>query len=351
MSKAAARSEDGLAPWEVSEFDFPERADAHSKLAFCVRYAILAPSSHNSQPWRFVIRDDALEVYADSSRALPVVDPHHRELTISCGAAITNLLIACRYFGYRGELKVLPAHSDALARIRLGQPHACEPSERNLFHAIGKRRTNRTAFEDRIVSALVLGEMALACAQHGVWFETVVDPVKKQSIADLVAEGDRIQMASAEFRDELARWMRPARAPERDGMPCYTQGMARGLDPLTPLLARLIRTFDIGGMTAAHDKDLVLYSPVLAVLGTQSDRRADWVGVGQALERAVLIARAAGVWVSYLNQPIEVPALRERLAQLSGQPGAPQILLRLGYGAEVDPTPRRDLGEVLLALD
>jgi hypothetical protein len=69
---------------------------------------------------------------------------------------------------------------------------------------------------------------------------------------------------------------------------------------------------------------------------------------GQALQSVLLHARTENVWASFLNQPIEVPELREQLATLLGLAGFPQILLRLGYGEEVPPTPRRTVREMLV---
>ena len=51
--------------------------------------------------------------------------------------------------------------------------------------------------------------------------------------------------------------------------------------------------------------------------------------VGQALQRTLLIAAATGVRASFLNQPVQVPALRTRLRALLGEPGeGPGRLLR-----------------------
>jgi Putative TM nitroreductase len=83
---------------EISEATFPATGQSAEKLRFLVQYAILAPSSHNTQPWLFKIRGDVLELYADRTRALPIVDPANRALTISCGAALFHLRIALRHF-------------------------------------------------------------------------------------------------------------------------------------------------------------------------------------------------------------------------------------------------------------
>jgi len=87
------------APWNVSAGDFPEDGDAAERLTFLLRYAVLAPSGHNTQPWLFCVRDDIVDLYGDRAQALAVVDPDDRELTISCGAALFNLRVALRRFG------------------------------------------------------------------------------------------------------------------------------------------------------------------------------------------------------------------------------------------------------------
>ena len=82
----------------VSDAPFPARGSIRDKLRFALEYAVLAPSSHNSQPWHFVLQDDSVLVCADRTRALPVVDPFDRELVISCGAALFNLRVALNHF-------------------------------------------------------------------------------------------------------------------------------------------------------------------------------------------------------------------------------------------------------------
>jgi hypothetical protein len=85
----------------------------------------------------------------------------------------------------------------------------------------------------------------------------------------------------------------------------------------------------------------------VVVLGTDGDTLGDWLNAGQALERVLLRARASSVWASYLNQPIQVASRRPRLAQLLQHVGYPQAMLRLGYGPDVKPTPRRMVDDVL----
>lgn len=74
--------------------------------------AVLAPSSHNTQPWRFRISGDRVELYADRTRALPVNDPENRELTISCGCALMNIRVAAAEAGLPMNAELLPNQNE-----------------------------------------------------------------------------------------------------------------------------------------------------------------------------------------------------------------------------------------------
>jgi hypothetical protein len=74
----------------------------------------------------------------------------------------------------------------------------------------------------------------------------------------------------------------------------------------------------------------------------------NWLKTGMALSRMLLTAQSENVWCSFLNQPIEVPELRPKVQELVKQEdGFPQIMLLMGYGKEVKPTPRRPIEDVL----
>jgi hypothetical protein len=111
----------------------------------------------------------------------------------------------------------------------------------------------------------------------------------------------------------------------------------------------VLRTFDIGKGQAAKDRQLAVGSPILTILGTKSDEPEDWLKAGMALSRMLLLAQTENIWSSFLNQPIEVPELRPKVQQLvKEEKGFPQIMLRMGYGKDIKPTPRRPVDEVLL---
>jgi hypothetical protein len=107
-----------LTAWNVEASSFPASGTAQDKARFAVRYAVLAPSSHNTQPWRFIINGDELLVCADRTRSLANIDPFDRELIISCGAALLNLRVALAYFRVPVEIATFPQSSDPHRRAR-----------------------------------------------------------------------------------------------------------------------------------------------------------------------------------------------------------------------------------------
>ena len=303
-------------------------------------YAILAPSSHNTQPWRFKITDNTVSLYADRTRALPANDPYDRELTISCGCALMNLRVAAAHEGFGVSCVITPddRDEDLLAVISFNEIDTSLLNEAELFETMEDRRTCRKRFEPDDVPALVLNALSAAADDETCWLEVIESEENRQACAALVAEGDSIQWSNPSWRRELAAWMHPGRRGEGLTVP--------GI--VAPIAQVVVRTFDMGNGVAAKDRQLADESPVLAVLGTSGDTLADWLAAGQALQKVLLTAHSRGLQASYLNQPIQLETLRPRLQNLLSQPGFPQILLRLGFAEkEIDATPRRPLDDVV----
>jgi len=338
---------EAMRPVDPDVREFPEGGRPAEKLAYLLRYAVRAPSSHNSQPWLFKLAGDALYLYADRTRALAVVDPDDRELVMSCGAALFHLRTAARHYDYETEVELLPdpADPDLLARIELGEPRPATYEEKLLFWAIAKRHTNRHAFEPRPLPPELTHELEAATAAEGAWLAHVAREEAREALGDLVAAADLRQLDDGRFRRELAAWIHPNRSEARDGMPAYALGIPALLSGVGPFV---VRTFDVGRGIAARDRKLLDGSPSLFVLVTEEDGTADWLRAGQALDRVLLRAAQEEVSASFLNQPVEVPDLRPSVAALSGRDGFAQTVLRMGYGPPAQATPRRPTAEVLV---
>lgn len=321
------------------------------QLRYLLDFARLAPSGHNTQPWRFRLLASHAELYADRTRCLPVVDPFDRELSISCGAAIGYFEIAARYAGLQAHVhyESKPEDPDLLACLDVTQGSPANQGDTALYNAIPGRVTDRTGFEMNPISKEVINDCRALADRFDVELSLVAAAEQRHAVAELVSMGDKMQFDNPSFRRELASWVHSYRLGSRDGMSGASFGMP---DLLAPLGQLVIRTFDIGEGVAASDAEKIISAtPALLVLSTPADDLAAWLDTGRALAHILLSLSANGLASSYLNQPIEVETLRPQLKNLVKVFGMPQILLRIGEakGPPVKPTVRRSLDDLTLA--
>jgi nitroreductase len=329
----------------LSPSEFPHEGSPVHQLEYLTRFAILAPSGHNTQPWRFRIAGPVLEIHADFSRAMPVCDPQNRELVMSCGAALLTIRVAARNFGLTCNTELCPdtEQPDLLARLELSGRAPSGRTDHKLFKAIFERRTNRMPFDSRPIPRALLYRWQRAAMYEDAWLHIVESEADRRAIAELIVEGERMLGASREYRSELSRWLRSNDSLDRDGLPGYSLGLGDLSSRVAPQV-----TFPFGGVHAKRSMDLVMHASAFVILGTAEDNPESWMIAGQALARVLLAAQGEGAAASFFLQPIEIPELREKLTRLLGeQSGYPQIAFRLGYGPKVPPTPRRPLAEVL----
>lgn len=332
-----------------AERGFPVWGGPAERLRFLLQWAVLAPSRHNAQPWLFEIEGDEVRIYADLSRALPAADPDGRQLVMSCGAALLNLRLAAAHFGHATTSEVVTGvrRDGLLARVRLEERCASTPEVEEMFQAIPRRRTNRLPLDGREPPQGLVTALLREARREGAWLRPIEER-ERLPVAELVAEGDETKTSSSRFRGELSRWTRPNGTLRRDGMPGYALGMSDAAALLQPLLLRL----GSGARDEAErDRRRASTCKALLLLSTPRDGNAEWLAAGEALQRILLRAAAKGLFASYFMHPIEIPQLRRRLRDLLVDPGAPQVLFRLGYGLEVRPVPRRPVSEVLRRCD
>jgi hypothetical protein len=326
---------------------FPAWAGPAERLRFLLRYAILAPSRHNTQPWLFEIEGPELRVYGDARRALKVADPQGRELVMACGAALYNVAVAARRFGHGTSVEIARAgrRDGLLARLTLEERRSPTPEDEALFLAIAQRRTNRFGFDAREVPFGLIMELVREVAAAGAVLR-VVERAARPEVAQLVAQGDKAQWASARFRAELATWSRSNDGAHRDGMPGYAHGLSESASLFHRMMVRLRHRGD----DASRDRTFTLHSRALLALCTREDDAPSWLVAGQAMQRVLLRATAAGLAASYFSQAVEVAPVRARLRTALGERAWPQLLFRLGHGVPVRATPRRPVDLVLRSM-
>ncbi|MFM9589241.1 Acg family FMN-binding oxidoreductase [Streptomyces scabiei] len=311
--------------------------------------ATAAPSMHNAQPWRFRFLTDerVLQLRADLGRAMRRTDPVHRALHIGCGAALFNLRVAVAHAGLYPEVRLLPEPEDPrlLAAVHLadrGEPTADEEDLARLHPAIHRRHTSRYPFDDRDVPEDVRSRLRVAAEREGAEL-AFPEAWHLETVLELVHDAESRDSLDPGGREDLERWTRLGTEADvaTDGVPEYAFGPRRR-DGRAPLR-------DFAGRRPVADRGSTTFeaNPHLALLYTRGDTLPDWLRAGQALERVLLEATAAGLAGAPTSHPLENDDLRTLARDPVSGRGCVQMVLRLGYGPHGPATPRRPVRDVL----
>lgn len=303
-----------------------------------------APSIFNSQPWRWRIIGDGVELRADRRRQMSVVDPDGRLLTLSCGGALQHARVALAGAGLAVEVSRLPepADLDLLARLRITGGCVVTPAAIRAQQAMALRRTDRRPFADVEVPSGALEELRVAAEREGAHLHVL----RRDDVVTLAVAASRaaaVEFADPGYRAELATWThRPAELG--DGVPAATADAhdkrpvpGRDFTPGAPV---------VGGEVGGEPVDRCAR---YAVVFTDDDTPRSWLRAGEALSATLLTATMLRLATSPISDVIEVASSRRLLRDLLGGLGHPMIAVRIGVPADgpPPPAPRRPANEII----
>ena len=319
---------------------------AEPSLYDLVRYASLAPNSHNTQPWKFRLGAAAVDILPDLARRTPVVDPDNHHLFVSLGCATENFLVAGRARGLPGEAQVRLDGDGTSIAIMLGRGKA---SDRELLEAIPRRQSTRSNYDGRPLSARELAVLQGSAAMPGVDTLVITDPGRMEGVLGFVIEGNSAQCDDAAFVRELKEWIRfnPGSAIEtRDGLFTACSG-----NPTSPTWLGRLMLDRFFSKEAENEKYAghVRSSAGIIVFVADRDDAEGWINVGRSFQRFALQATALGVRHAHLNMPVEVAEVRPRFASWLGIPGRrPNLVIRFGRAAALPMSLRRPVVDLVV---
>ncbi len=342
-AKKLAQAAVPLQPWSLPA-DPP--ADPIERMRALIGAAILAPSTWNSQPWRFEADVDAIRIVADVRRALPATDPDRRWMMVSLGAALENMLVAARAYGLVPTVKYLPygGRDDVVAEVSWVGGDVRR--DRAYFEAIPERRTNRRNYDGR---GLFMENRAKINAQvpDGVQLHWLDDHDQMEAVADLARDSVRDQTYNTTYQRERFGWMRLSEGELRahgDGV--YIESLDIG----GPARWFAASYFDPGswflrfGAESAgkQARAQVRSAGALALLTSMKPGEAEWLKSGQTYERIALRCTQLGISHQPINQPLLEQKSRDELARRFGSGNeSPLMLIRMGHAKPPEHTPRR----------
>ena len=329
----------------MSAIQQPASLSAQDALYEAACVACRAPSIANTQPWRWRIRDDTLELRADRSRQLTAADPQGRLMILSCGAALHHATVVLAVLGAATSMERLddPADPDLLARLTLAGQHPVTAEDMRFHHALRTRYTDRRPFlgtrplPDEVIDLLRQAAERFEVTAH------VFDPSQVGFLALAARSAATIEQRDTGYQEEIAAWTTGRDPKARDGVPAAAA--VAQVERAVP-----VRDFAPGatpGLAPGTGDDR--YTTYLAFATTQ-DTRADWLRTGEAISAVLLTATSTGLASSIMSDVVEVPGARALLRGVVAPAGYPQLTVRFGVNESapaIPRSPRRPCDEVI----
>lgn len=298
--------------------------------------ATMAPSSHNTQPWRFRVDSQKIDLLGDMDRTMGKADPRLRELHVSLGCALENAVIAAASAGTPVLVEQMPGTPGShFATLRFAEQGAKVGANADLAAAIPVRRTNRGPYDTRRAVAPAALDALGSSVSENVRVVWLTDPDDCARFSELSGKATDAHVSDAEIQRDSHRWYRMSRSDTekyRDGITVSGANLPGAISLMMGLFPPTPDSFDAGWAKATRDTHCGT-APAFALLVVENaDDRDDWISAGRTYQRIQLAAALRGISTHPISQAL---AIRDREVA-AGSPGAFSAgLIELSGGGEV----------------
>jgi hypothetical protein len=334
--------------WKISVHDFEKQKNNFEKLAFFIKFGLLAPSSHNSQPWEFEIneKDLLIKIFKAKERVLPIGDPNDDLCYVSIGCVTENIIISADYFGFSSEIIYEEnIQGDLCLTLKFTKDHEVTCDSEHLVHQISKRIVNRGKYENKPLPENFLEEIKeFSDENHEIVF--VDDRKKIFSIGEIANYASIKLMDSHIFRKELSDHVKNNFTKSYVGIPAFGMGINNLLSLFVPTLVKIFNMDK-----ASKNQNLALFkkhTPLLVVIASKNDSKKAKIISGRLYQKISLYAMAENIKTSPWGAITVHKESREKLKNFLNTGFHPDFLFRMGYN-EKDPkhSPRLLIDAVL----
>lgn len=314
-----------------------------------IQNTIKAPSGHNTQPWKFRIKDDAIIIYPDYERALPVVDADNHAIFISLGCALENLIIAAEHYGFNADTIINTEQTNKeCITVRLSP--SAKKGDGLLYDFINVRQATRNIYNGNTIPVSDMEKLKAVSVQEDVQTKLFTTEKDIELLIELIKQGTRLQFSNSGFIAELVKWIRfNKRTAIEKGDGLY--GAVTGNPSVPTWFGKIFMKLTANPVREAGKwEKLISSSAALMIFIAERNDKKAWINTGRSFERTMLMAASLKINHAHANMPCEELEVRQKLIeQLNLRNGEqPLLLIRLGYSEKMPYSFRRPLEDVVL---
>lgn len=330
--------------WDININDFKKITSAEDRIKFLINFAVLAPSSHNSQPWAFISGKDFIKVLVEEERRLPVGDSNDRQLFISLGCAMENIIVAADYYGYSAKID-FNCENNCAAIIRFVPKNTTGYSDHLIF-SIPERLVNRGKYQEKEIKREIL-DLIKNQEDQDLKISVITENILKNKLADVALSATSASMADPAFRKELAGYIISNTSGKKYGLPGFGLGFPTPISYLAPFMLKM---FNMSKLSNKQDESLLKrFTPYMVMVSAKEDKPKDWLAAGRAFQKMFLLATARGISFAVWAAPIQTGEYYKDLQKILNIDFRPQVFFRMGYAVKdmEAHSPRFTAGEVI----
>lgn len=341
------RDQKNYQAWKVSLSDFQEKWRLKNKILFFLKYGILAPSTHNSQPWTFEFSEpNKITIKPNWERKLIAADPNNRNLYISLGCSLTNIRISAGYFGFGIEEEIKKIDNEYRIYLEFKKGKIFHDLSR-LAPEISRRFSDKSIYLDKLVPKKFLNLTEKNVAKSGQKISYVLSQGSRDLIADMYLNIGSQYSADPSFRSELSKWLKQNDTRDGDGMPGFVSGLSLIQSKIGKFLIKYLPP--LPKIQVKKDSEHLRRGPVIGLISSSSNQPADYIRTGELYQEIALLSSEVGLSMTPMTALIEKTESHAGLKKIFkfSQPH-PQMFFRLGYSkAGYYHTPRNSVEEHL----
>ena len=285
-------------------------------IRFILENAIRAPSGDNTQPWRFMVRNDLVEVWnrAPQDATSRLLDTSFFSSSIACGAVIENAVIAATALKCRTEVRLFPDASQPRLVAVLSFVKDAKIAADPLATAIPRRATDRKPYRRLALTRAERDALLTAASERagGATLLLCEDPAVINALARNASLHDELVFSNRAVHDFLfsrITWTKRENARKRVGFyfptletPPFIWGAMQLLRHWW--ITKLGTFLSLQRAIAWEQRMVYRHAGAYGLVLSRGNELTDWVEAGRLIERVWLAATNLGLNVQPLTAPI-----------------------------------------------